>query len=189
MQKDKRAQILEASVHLFAERGYHATTIPMIADQAKVGAGTIYRYFENKETLVNELFQEYIVKLKQTILQNYPTEEADVQTKFNHLFLAMVSYADEHLQALYFIDSHSNDHCLDAKSLESYQSLLELFDSFIKEGQKKSLIKPLPSYVLIVMVFGAFLGYYKFILRGHFSATDQLMDEFKKCCWDAISLH
>ena len=42
----------------FAERGYDGTTIPMIAEKAKVGAGTIYRYFENKEALVNSLFSK-----------------------------------------------------------------------------------------------------------------------------------
>jgi transposase len=34
-------------MQLFAERGYDGTTIPMIAEKANVGAGTIYRYFEN----------------------------------------------------------------------------------------------------------------------------------------------
>ena len=43
MAKNKRDDIMEAALILFAERGYDGTTVPMIAEKAKVGAGTIYR--------------------------------------------------------------------------------------------------------------------------------------------------
>ena len=52
----KREAILDAALSLFAERGYHGTSVPSIAKRAGVGAGTLYRYFENKEKLVNALF-------------------------------------------------------------------------------------------------------------------------------------
>ena len=60
MALNKRDSIVAGSLALFAERGYDATTIPMIASSAGVGAGTIYRYFENKEVLGNTIFQEYV---------------------------------------------------------------------------------------------------------------------------------
>ena len=54
-------------MQLFAERGYDGTTIPMIAEKANVGAGTIYRYFENKEALVNSLFSKSMLQLSEMI--------------------------------------------------------------------------------------------------------------------------
>ena len=39
----------------------------MIAEKAKVGAGTIYRYFENKEALVNSLFSKSMLELSEII--------------------------------------------------------------------------------------------------------------------------
>ena len=56
---DKRGAILEAALSLFVERGFHGTAVPALADRAGVGAGTIYRYFKNKEGLVNELYREW----------------------------------------------------------------------------------------------------------------------------------
>ncbi|SES22303.1 TetR/AcrR family transcriptional regulator [Salipaludibacillus aurantiacus] len=188
MKVDKRKQIFEASLELFSERGYDATTLPMIAEAADVGAGTVYRYFKNKEALLNELFQEYIGKLKDTILRNYLENEEDLTIKFDHLFAGMVQFADKNIKALYFIDSHSHSHALNEKSNAMYHSLLDIYHEFIAEGQKKKLIKPLPSYALIVMVFGAFIGCCKYIQRGHIKETETLMDHFKECCWDAINL-
>ncbi|MDI5791109.1 helix-turn-helix domain containing protein [Bacillus licheniformis] len=49
----------------FADRGFDAATIPMIADKANVGAGTIYRYFDSKEALVNVLFQDSVKRFKE----------------------------------------------------------------------------------------------------------------------------
>lgn len=48
---DKREAILAAALDLFAERTFEGTPVPLIAERAGVATGTIYRYFESKETL------------------------------------------------------------------------------------------------------------------------------------------
>ena len=55
---DKREAILQAALELFVERGFYGTAVPEIADRASVGAGTIYRYFESKEALVNAIYRQ-----------------------------------------------------------------------------------------------------------------------------------
>ena len=67
MAKNKQEDIFDAAIKLFAERGYDGTTIPMIAEKANVGAGTIYRYFENKEALVNSLFSKSMLQLSEIL--------------------------------------------------------------------------------------------------------------------------
>ena len=72
MAKNKQEDIFDAAMQLFAERGYDGTTIPMIAEKANVGAGTIYRYFENKEALVNSLFSKSMLQLSEMIKTDFP---------------------------------------------------------------------------------------------------------------------
>jgi len=48
----RRDQILDAAATVFAERGFHPTTIREIARAAGVADGTIYNYFENKTALL-----------------------------------------------------------------------------------------------------------------------------------------
>jgi AcrR family transcriptional regulator len=48
----RRAQILDAAAQVFAERGFHRTTIRDVSKAAGVADGTIYNYFENKTALL-----------------------------------------------------------------------------------------------------------------------------------------
>jgi AcrR family transcriptional regulator len=59
---------------LFAERGFYGTAVPLIAERAGVGAGTIYRYFDNKEALVNALYQKWKAELFHATLENLPQD-------------------------------------------------------------------------------------------------------------------
>jgi len=49
---DKRKQIIKAALVLFANKGYHATSISMIAKEAGVSKGLMYNYFKSKEALL-----------------------------------------------------------------------------------------------------------------------------------------
>ncbi|MDQ2805523.1 MAG: TetR/AcrR family transcriptional regulator [Chloroflexota bacterium] len=48
----RRTQILDAAARVFAEQGFHPTTIKAIARAAGIADGTIYNYFENKTALM-----------------------------------------------------------------------------------------------------------------------------------------
>lgn len=54
--EEKAREIAAAALHVFAERGFHATRMADIAEAAGIGKGTIYEYFNDKmEILATEL--------------------------------------------------------------------------------------------------------------------------------------
>jgi TetR/AcrR family transcriptional regulator, fatty acid metabolism regulator protein len=55
---DKRRQILDAAIRVFARQGFHATRVSDIADEAGVAYGLVYHYFKSKDEVLNELFLE-----------------------------------------------------------------------------------------------------------------------------------
>jgi TetR/AcrR family transcriptional regulator, fatty acid metabolism regulator protein len=55
---DKRRQILDAAVRVFARQGFHSTRVSDIADEAGVAYGLVYHYFASKDEVLNELFSE-----------------------------------------------------------------------------------------------------------------------------------
>lgn len=51
----RRQEILAAARKVFAERGYEHATLDEIAEKAEFAKGTLYNYFDSKETLFSEI--------------------------------------------------------------------------------------------------------------------------------------
>ena len=56
--RDKRQQILDAAVVVFARTGYHGSRVSDIASEAGIAYGLVYHYFKNKEEILDTIFQE-----------------------------------------------------------------------------------------------------------------------------------
>jgi TetR/AcrR family transcriptional regulator, fatty acid metabolism regulator protein len=55
---DKRRQILDAAVRVFARQGFHTCRVSDIADEAGVAYGLVYHYFASKDEILDTLFLE-----------------------------------------------------------------------------------------------------------------------------------
>ncbi len=60
MKKEKRKLILESAKSQFEEKGYHGAKISEIAKHAGIGKGTVYEYFDSKQSIFEELIVMYI---------------------------------------------------------------------------------------------------------------------------------
>src|SRR5688572_24113470 len=85
---DKREAILAAALELFVERGFWGTAVPEIAERAGVGAGTIYRYFESKEALVNAIYRHEKLHFAHVVLDDFPAS-APTREQFRLLWTRM----------------------------------------------------------------------------------------------------
>lgn len=57
--RDRREDILQASLNLFAEKGFHGTSMRDIAKEADITEGLIYHYFASKRDLFTAIIEEY----------------------------------------------------------------------------------------------------------------------------------
>ncbi len=55
--RDRREQLMACAARLFAERGYHPTSVSDIVEALGVGKGVFYWYFSSKEELLTELLK------------------------------------------------------------------------------------------------------------------------------------
>ena len=71
---DRRRQILDAAIRVFARQGFNACRVSDIAHEAGVAYGLVYHYFDSKDQVLNELFVERWSLLLQAI------EEVDARS-------------------------------------------------------------------------------------------------------------
>ncbi len=65
----RKQEIIDASVKLFAGKGFNNTTLDDIAASSEFGKGTIYNYFSSKEEIYSEIVEDVSKNLKQIINQ------------------------------------------------------------------------------------------------------------------------
>jgi AcrR family transcriptional regulator len=56
--EDKRRQLVDAAVRVFARKGFHASRVGDIAEEAGVAHGLLYHYFRSKDEVLEAVFHE-----------------------------------------------------------------------------------------------------------------------------------
>ncbi|MCS7170112.1 MAG: TetR/AcrR family transcriptional regulator, partial [Candidatus Kapabacteria bacterium] len=75
----KRHRLLEAAAELFAHKGYHATRVGEIAQQAGVAKGTVYEYFATKEELFYALLDHWLTQFESELSERLASEPDPLQ--------------------------------------------------------------------------------------------------------------
>jgi TetR/AcrR family transcriptional regulator, repressor of fatR-cypB operon len=181
----RREAILEAALDLFAELGYHGTTVPQVAEKAQVGAGTVYRYFESKEALVNAAFQKWKRELARALMSDFPVDRP-VRAQFHEIWRRLAQFVARHPRAVDFLELHHHGSYLDATSLAVEKELLLPVNAFIEQAKKQEQIKPMRPEVLGALVWGAFMGLVGASRKGHLELDKRTLDAAEECMWEAI---
>jgi TetR/AcrR family transcriptional regulator, repressor of fatR-cypB operon len=181
----KREAILDAALELFAEFGYHGTAVPQVAERARVGAGTLYRYFENKEALVNALFQKWKQALARALVQDFPIDQP-VRAQFHEIWRRLAQFATQHPRALDFLELHHHGSYLDACSVAVEKEMMLPVNAFVDQAKRQQILKPLAPELLGALVWGAFMGLVGASRKGFVELSKKTLDAAEECMWEAI---
>jgi TetR/AcrR family transcriptional regulator, repressor of fatR-cypB operon len=182
---DKREAIMTAALDLFVERGFFGTAVPEIADRAGVGAGTIYRYFESKEALVNAIYREQKLAFGQIALEAIPVT-APMREQFRLLWLRMVTFAVDHPSSFIFLELHHHAPYLDADSHAIGNRITDLFRAVVTGAQARGELRPGDPNVLMSLVMGGFVGVIRGCVDVDRPAGEADWKLAEQCMWEAI---
>jgi TetR/AcrR family transcriptional regulator, repressor of fatR-cypB operon len=186
---DRRESIMKAALESFVERGFYGTSIPEIASRAEIAAGTIYHYFDSKEALVNALYRHWKGYIAQRVLAAFP-QGAPSREQFRVMWHEMIGFATSEPTAFAFIELHVHASYLDAESKAIDRNLKIFAHAMIQRAQQQGLVKPLDPWVLMELIFGAFIG----MMRAHWEGrigelTPAVIEGAEQACWDAVAMH
>lgn len=180
---DKRKLILEATLDLITENGFHATPMSMISKKAKVAAGTIYHHFENKEVLLEALYAESKQKMGRAMemaMRNGKDYEADFKAIWISLF---IFYADNS-KTFQFLEQYAQSPFIRKETKEEQRKHYQPIIDFLGEGIKKGLLKSMDVEILTEMVHGTVVSAAK-IFHQHKGLTKKSIDELAQFAWQA----
>jgi len=187
-ESDKRAAIIQAAMAIIANNGFHGSPIAMIAEKAGVGTGTIYRYFENKDVLINEIFREYEEMLWGSIHYSDCAGEP-VRERFIYLGTTILRYFINNPTYFRFLEQYHNSPYGESKRREKIlckPGERDIFMELLAEGIERHEIKDLPFFVLGSMSFGPVIVLARDHILGLIELDDELIVKSIEACWDGI---
>lgn len=179
----KREAILRAALQVFAERGVNGVAVPEISALAGVGTGTIYRYFDSKEALVNELFREEKQALGRRLFSQVD-RDAEPYALFCDFWARMLRFVREAPDAYRFLELQDHQPYLDEASRAEERRILEPISNTVRSMQEKGLFRTdIRAEVLMAMIWGVFVNLFKSDRTGHLQLLEDDLLAARDACW------
>jgi len=170
--EEKRRKILDSATSVFARKGYNGTRVGDIAKEAGIAYGLIYHYFENKEDILNRLFQRtWRVTLK--VIEEIDGQGGSLRDKLGAVagfFLEAWKLQPDVVEVV-IIEVIRSPKFLEEANLEAFQKTFSLLEALLKRHADE-----LREGVEARMAAVLFLGSLEILLTG-FVAREFLSEE------------
>ncbi|TVR23274.1 MAG: TetR/AcrR family transcriptional regulator [Ilumatobacter sp.] len=152
--RERKQQLIEAAVTLFSERGYSATRIADICEQAGVAKGLYYWYFPTKHDLFVELVRTMRRRLRQAQAAGMDPN-ADPLTRMRQGAEASVRFIAENASYFSFVEVERAETEMSGLLREGSDVYLRDVLALVDEAQQDGLVPDTDPTLVAIGVVGA----------------------------------
>lgn len=141
---NKKQDILDAAIQVFAESGYYNAKISRIAETAGVATGSVYLYFHNKEDILFTLFDRIWLELSEQLQVIVDRQDITPEQKLDGLIdMVFGVLTNNPSLAIVFVNEQSH---LIQKGVGDfnvyYENFLDLGEKVLQEGMDSGEFSP-----------------------------------------------
>ena len=139
----KRQQILDSAVAVFAEKGFYNAKVTDIAHKAGVAHGTVYLYFQTKEDILIQIFEEKFEELVSYIFMEVGTEQ-NALAKLRRLILIQLQMVETNpeLTELMLLEARQSSKFILSSAISKIGDYCDKIEGILKEGIEEGLVRP-----------------------------------------------
>lgn len=182
-----RERLLQAALELYTSTGYSRTTTPMLAEQAGIAEGTIYRHFKSKEQLLNEAWRrayraamELLKALEADRVRKAPERLALLGRQ-----LVELAASDAPLTRMLF--ATEAEPYLDEPSKAARRDFLDGLVQQVAMGKSDGLVRPGPAELWASVWFTVVQHAMDLVASGAWTADSSPAALTLEAAWDAIA--
>ena len=139
---EKYYRIINAATKIFAKKGFFQAKVSEIAKEAKVADGTIYLYFENKDSILISLFEEQMKRVLDDMREEI-YKETDAIKKIEKFALNHLKLIEQNkdVAEIIQVELRQSSKFMKEYKNEKFAEYLNLIGDIIQEGQEKGIFK------------------------------------------------
>jgi len=134
----RRAEIMDAAMILFMEKGYTNTTTQDIVDKVNISRGLLYYHFKNKEDILYCLVEQYSDRLlKDIYIIVYDEDKTAIEKIRSFIDVTIISSENVSAEGTVLqktVDLEENQYMLDKLSHKLVEKLTIYFEKIISQG-------------------------------------------------------
>jgi AcrR family transcriptional regulator len=175
--RERKQQLVEAAMVLFAERGYAATRIADICQRAGVAKGLFYWYFPTKLDLFTELARSMRQALRRA-QADAMDPSADALTRIRQGTVASVCFMADHATYFALVDVERADPAIDDALRSGSGVYLQDVRTLVEEEQRDGAIPDADPRLLALGVLGAVSSFSNAWRSGNIDLAPDDLAEF-----------
>jgi len=182
----RKEAILEAAIHLFAERGFSATPTSAVAKKAGVAEGLIFHHFKNKEGIFIHILKEMIdtyIEGIQVITEKTKTGLEAIENIISFHFRFSKENSKEFLVVIRDFPYNLMETGMPGREMIADRSaqVLTLMSKCIARGQSDGSIRELPPEKTASILRGMLNGLSRLQMLGPLPMPDMTTDIVDFC--------
>ena len=186
-QLQKREAVMRATLELVGEHGFHGSPMAAIAVRAGVAAGTIYRFFASKDTLIKEIYTSLEGEILAAVTADYPSERP-VRERFLHIGRRLVGFfITSPLQFRFLEQFHNSPYGVACRRDRAFgRKDKNIITELMEDARNQQVIKDLPLPILHALTFGPLIDVCRDHILEFITLDDSLVERTVAACWDAV---
>jgi TetR/AcrR family transcriptional regulator, fatty acid metabolism regulator protein len=139
---EKYQRILDAASKVFAEQGFHQSTVAQVAKEAGVADGTIYLYFKNKDDILVQ-FYEYRTRQVFERFREAVTGAPTAEQKLRNLIRVHLEsfQKDPHMAIVYQTETHQRGELGREQIKEMSKMYRDIISEVVELGQQEGTMR------------------------------------------------
>ncbi|WP_180961202.1 TetR/AcrR family transcriptional regulator [Shewanella sp. GutDb-MelDb] len=182
---NKRDLILRATEKIIASSGIQGLSMQQVANEAGVAAGTIYRYFKDKNELILELRKDVLAHVAAFILEDH--QLGTLEQRFKRIWLKMHSFGKQRTPTNLSYEQYAhlpeiNNEEIRNIEITLFAPLKQLFD----EGKAAGIMQPLHPRALYALSMEPAMAIARTTRRGQIQYEAHEIELACDLCWKTI---
>lgn len=182
---DKKTAILETTMDLITENGFHATPMSMVASKAKVAAGTIYHYFPSKEDLINEIYALAKERMGNALMKNDDASKS-YKERFMQFWMNLYSFFSENTSEFRFLEQYANSPFISQETKEENEKFYKPVITFLEAGIKAGTLRPMNAKLMVNLIYGNVATVIKLKLSEQLRIDKKTLNLAMESSWDSV---
>src|SRR5262245_11153056 len=151
-----RDKILQAALHVFADKGYHRAAVDDIVRASRTSKGAVYHHFPNKEALFLSLVDEFAAHLADAIAAAIADSHGALAKVSAALRAGLETFARHRdLARILLLESVSLGPAYETKRAEVHGRFAALIQGYLDQAVAEGAIEPLDTRVATLAWLGA----------------------------------